>query len=62
VTETAATCPEGVRDEAGEVMRCLRLSLCEPTFMKALALLVAGVGQREQCDIAERQFPDAEAK
>ncbi len=51
---TAATCPKSVRDETAEVMHCLRLSLCEPTFMQALVQLVSGNGQDEQWEIAER--------
>lgn len=47
MTATAATCPEGARDEAAEVMRCLRHVLREPIFAQALALLVSGNRQGE---------------
>lgn len=43
-----------LRDETAAVMRCLRESLCEPAFARALAQLVSVNGPDKQCEIAER--------
>jgi hypothetical protein len=62
VTATAATCPKSVRDEAAEVMCCLRESLREPAFASALALVLCGRRKGEESDSAERVAPDASAE
>ena len=46
MTVTTKTSFKRPRDEAAEVMRCLRETLREPAFAAALALLVSGNGQR----------------
>ena len=43
-----------LRNEGTEVLRCLRALLREPAFAGALALLVSGDGQTEECEIAGR--------
>ena len=42
------------RDEAAEVLACLREALRESAFAKTLALLVSGNGQDEHSEIVER--------
>jgi hypothetical protein len=45
------------RDEATAILRCLRESLFEPLFMRALALVVSGNGQEaEREDNATLRF------
>jgi hypothetical protein len=40
------------RDEATDVMRCIRESLWEPVFMQVLVRLASGNGQSEECETA----------
>ncbi len=51
-----------LRDEAADVLRCLRESLREPGFITALVRLVSGDGQDEQCEIAERRSSGGSAE
>lgn len=48
MTATAANCPKSVRDEASEVMCCLRESLAEPAFITSSALVLYGKRQGEE--------------
>jgi len=51
-----------VRDEAAEVMRCLRESLRHPAFATALAAVLSGERAGEKNDLAERPTSGASAE
>jgi hypothetical protein len=49
------------RDEASEVLRCLRESLRQPAFTQVLARLVTGNGLGEKRKLADRSRLEASA-
>jgi hypothetical protein len=53
VSETEATCPKNVRNEAAEVMRCVWELLREPAFASTLAHLISRSWQREETNFAD---------
>ena len=67
MTATASVYPRRVpedatltpRDEAEEILRCLRESLREPAFATAPAVVLSGKREGEESDSAERVAPGA---